>query len=91
MTGAIRIPEEMPLLLSSATASSRARGLGLCGSVARQAVSSRVGTERFTWTFTFSFMRLKISRSERTSGDLVRTETGLPASSRASSTSRVSR
>ena len=34
----------MPARLSSATASSRARGLGVCGSVARQASSSSVGS-----------------------------------------------
>ena len=35
----------MPARLSSATASSRLRGCGVCGSVARQAFSSMVGTE----------------------------------------------
>ena len=35
-----------PARLSSATASSRARGCGVCGSVARHAFSSSVGTER---------------------------------------------
>ena len=46
--GAMRTPESMPLERSSATASRRAAGLGVWGSVARQASSSRVGTERLT-------------------------------------------
>ena len=50
INGAIRTPESMPRRRSSATASRRAVGLGVCGSVARQAFSSRVGTERLTET-----------------------------------------
>ncbi len=46
----MRTPESMPRRRSSATASRRAAGLGVCGSVARQASSSRVGTERLTET-----------------------------------------
>src|SRR4051795_8784049 len=47
MSGAIRIPVGIPARLSSPTASSRARGCGVCGSVARHAFSSSVGTDRF--------------------------------------------
>ena len=46
ISGAIRTPVGIPLRLSSATASSRARGCGVCGSVARHAFSSSVGTDR---------------------------------------------
>jgi len=35
ISGAIRMPVGMPTRLSSATASSRARGCGVCGSVER--------------------------------------------------------
>ena len=45
ISGAIRIPVRIPARLSSATASSRARGCGVCGSVARHAFSSSVGTD----------------------------------------------
>ena len=46
ISGAIRTPVSIPASCSSATASSRFRGLGVCGSVARHAFSSSVGTER---------------------------------------------
>ncbi len=49
----------------------------MCGSVARQAFSSRVGTERLTETSSFFAIRSKISTSRITSEDLVRTETGV--------------
>jgi hypothetical protein len=85
ISGAIRIPESIPRRRSSATASSRAAGLGVCGSVARQAASSRVGTERLTDTFSpAATKRSKISTSRITSGDLVSTETGVRASNNAS-------
>ncbi len=75
----------MPRLRSSATASSRATGLGVCRSVARHASSSNVGTERFTDTLSpASTKRSKISTSRITSGDLVSTETGVRAASKAS-------
>ena len=45
ISGATRIPVLIPARLSSATASSRARGFGVCGSVARHARSSIVGTD----------------------------------------------
>ena len=67
----------MPRRRSSATASRRAAGLGVCGSVARQASSSRVGTERLTETGSRFAIRSKISTSRIASGDLVRTETGV--------------
>ena len=84
ISGAIRIPESIPRRRSSATASSRAPGLGVCGSVARQARSSSVGTERFTDTFSpRSRIRSKISMSRNTSGDFVSTDTGVSAASSA--------
>ena len=43
ISGAISTPVGMPARLSSATASIRLRGCGVCGSLARQAFSSRVG------------------------------------------------
>ena len=46
ISGAIRIPVGIPAALSFATASSRARGCGVCGSLARHAFSSSVGTDR---------------------------------------------
>ena len=50
ISGAIRTPVGIPARLSSATASSRARGCGVCGSVARHAFSSSVGTDRHALT-----------------------------------------
>ena len=47
ISGATRTPVGMPARLSSATASSRARGFGVCGSLARHAFSSSVGIDRF--------------------------------------------
>jgi hypothetical protein len=52
ISGAIKTPELIPRSFNFATASRRARGCGVCGSVARQATSSRVGTERLTETST---------------------------------------
>ena len=46
ISGAIRTPVRIPARFSSATASIRFRGCGVCGSVARQAFSSRVGIDR---------------------------------------------
>ncbi len=46
ISGAIRTPVGIPARFSSATASRRARGLGVCGSVARHAFSSSVGIDR---------------------------------------------
>ena len=90
ISGATRTPVGIPARLSSATASSRARGLGVCGSLARHAFSSIVGTERFALmsvTAAISFIR---SRSRSSSGDLVSTEHGLAASRSASQIPRMS-
>ena len=76
ISGAIRIPVGMPLRLSSATASSRARGFGVCGSVARQAFSSSVGTDRQALTSVTAAISFSRSRSRSTSGDFVRIEHG---------------
>jgi len=81
----------MPRRRSSATASRRAAGLGVCGSVARHASSSRVGTERLTETGSRFAIRAKISTSRITSGDLVSTETGVSASSSAARMSGIIR
>ena len=91
ISGAIRTPESIPRRRSSATASSRAPGLGVCGSVARQASSSRVGTERLTETGRRFAIRSKISTSRIASGDLVSTETGVPACSSAARISGIIR
>ena len=81
ISGAISTLVGMPARLSSATASSRARGWGVCGSVERHAFSSRVGTESAalmsgTWRIS--------SRSRNSSGDFVSTEAGVPESRNAS-------
>ena len=92
ISGAMRTPESMPRRRSSATASRRAAGLGVCGSVARQASSSRVGTERLTETASpFFAIRSNSFTSRITSGDLVRTETGVSASSSAAKISGIIR
>ena len=80
INGAIRMPVGIPARLSSATASRRLRGWGVCGSVSRQAFSSSVGTDRLaanSVTSTSSFIS-SMSRSSR--GDLVSTEQGLAKS-----------
>ena len=77
ISGATRTPVGMPARLSSATASSRARGLGVCGSLARQAFSSSVGTERFALTSVTAAISCSRSRSRSSSGDFVSTEHGL--------------
>ncbi len=46
INGAIRMPAGTPASFSFRTASSRARGDGVCGSVSRHAPSSIVGTDR---------------------------------------------
>src|SRR5262249_35579348 len=50
ISGATRTPEGIPASLPLATASSRLRGCGVCGSVSRQILSSSVGTEKLTET-----------------------------------------
>ncbi len=62
----------------------------MCGSLARHAFSSIVGTERLALmsvTSAISFMR---SRSRSSSGDFVSTEHGLAASRIASQIPRIS-
>ena len=80
----------MPWRLSSATASSRARGCGVCGSVARHAFSSSVGTDRHALTSVPSAISCSRSRSRSSSGDFVRIEHGFAASRIASQIPRMS-
>ena len=70
----------MPARLSSATASSRACGCGVCGSVARQAFASSVGIDRFAWIWVTAAISFMSSMSRSSSGDFVRIEQGLRAS-----------
>ena len=63
ISGAIRTPVGIPARLSSATASRRAFGLGVWGSVARHAFSSSVGIERFALTLVRSPIWRRRSRS----------------------------
>jgi hypothetical protein len=54
--------------LSSPTASSRARGFGVCGSLARHAFSSIVGTERFALmsvTSAISLHEVEVAQQQR--------------------------
>ena len=90
ISGAIRIPVGIPTRLSSATASSRARGCGVCGSVARQAFSSSVGTDRHALTRARSAISSSRSVSRSSSGDFVRIEHGLAKSRIASQIPRIS-
>ena len=91
ISGATSTPVGMPARLSSPTASRRARGLGVCGSLARHASRSIVGTERFALTGATAAISLSRSRSRSTSGDFVSTEHGLRVSRNAAQTSRISR
>ena len=61
-------------------ASSRARGFGVCGSVARHAFSSSVGTDRHALTSVTAAISFSRSTSRSSSGDLVRIEHGFAAS-----------
>ncbi len=90
ISGAMRMPVGMPWRLSSATASSRARGFGVCGSVARHAFSSSVGTDRQALTSVTAAISFSRSTSRSTSGDFVRIEHGLAASRSASQMPRMS-
>ena len=69
-------PVFIPARTSSATASIRLRGCGVCGSVALQAFSSRVGIERFAANSVRAEISFISSTSRRRSGDLVSTEHG---------------
>ena len=84
ISGAISTPVGIPARLSSATASSRARGFGVCGSVARQAFSSSVGIDRHALMLVRSAISSISGRSRSSSGDLVSTEHGLAESRSAS-------
>ena len=84
ISGATRIPQGMPARFSSPTASSRARGFGVCGSVARHAFSSSVGTDRHALTSVTAAISRSSGRSRSSSGDFVRIEHGLRASRSAS-------
>ena len=90
ISGAIRMPVGIPARLSSATASSRARGCGVCGSLARHAFSSSVGTERHALISVRSATSRIRSRSRSSSGDFVRIEHGFAASRSASQIPRIS-
>ena len=90
ISGAIRMPVGMPAAFSFATASSRALGCGVCGSVARHAFSSSVGTERHALISARSATSSIRSRSRRSSGDLVRIEHGFAASRSAAQIPRMS-
>ena len=91
ISGATSTPFGIPLRTSSATASTRFRGCGVCGSVARQAFSSSVGIDRFALNSVRSASSQNRSRSRSSSGDLVNTEHGLEKSRIASQTPLVSR
>ena len=84
ISGATSTPVGIPARLSSPTASSLARGLGVCGSVARQAFSSSVGTDRLALIGATSATSFISERSRKRSGDLVSTEQGLRKSRNAS-------
>ena len=85
ISGAIRTPVGIPARFSSATASRRARGLGVCGSVARHAFSSSVGIDRQALNCVRCASSRISSISRSNSGDLVSTEHGLPVPPAASS------
>ena len=80
----------IPARFSSATASIRLRGCGVCGSVSRHAFSSSVGIDRFAVKSVRSEISFIRSRSRRSSGDLVSTEHGFAKSRIASQIPRMS-
>ena len=90
ISGAISTPVGIPARLSSATASRRARGLGVCGSVSRQAFSSRVGIDRHAVKLVRAAISSISRRSRSSRGDFVSTEQGLAASRIASQMPRIS-
>ena len=91
ISGAISTPVGMPARLSSATASSRARGFGVCGSVSRHAFSSSVGIDRHAVNSVRRAISSISSRSRSKSGDFVSTEHGFAASRSASQMPSISR
>ena len=84
MSGAISTPVGMPARFSSATASIRLRGCGVCGSLARHAFSSSVGMERFAANPAAAWTSFISSMSRSSSGDFVSTDDGVPESRMAS-------
>lgn len=90
MSGATRIPVLIPARVSSATASIRARGLGVCGSVARHALSSIVGIDSAAPKSARDASSVIRSRSRSSNGDLVRIDPGLRASIIACQMPRIS-
>ncbi len=65
-------------------------GCGVCGSVARHAFSSSVGTERQALSSVRSAISRSRSMSRSSSGDLVRIEHGFAASRSTSQIPRMS-
>ena len=80
ISGATSTPVGIPARFSSPTAASRVFGCGVCGSLARHAFSSSVGTERFATNSVRAAICLKSGRSRSNSGDLLRTEHGFEKS-----------
>ena len=78
-TGATSTPHRTPAARSRATASSRWRGWGVPGSVARHTSVSTVPIERLTDTSVRCDASASRSASRTTSVDLVRMENGLRA------------
>ena len=91
ISGAISTPVSIPARVSSPTASSRARGFGVCGSVARHARSSSVGTDTAALKASARGDLAHQLESRSSSGDFVSTEHGLAASRRASQMPGISR
>ena len=78
----------MPWRLSSATASIRLRGCGVCGSVDRHSFSSSVGIDRLALMFGTRFIS---STSRSSSGDFDSTDAGVFESASARQISGISR
>ena len=91
ISGAIRTLVGIPARFSSATASMRLRGCGVCGSLARHGFSSSVGIDRFAWMSVTAAISFISSRSRSSSGDFVSTEQGLRKSRIASQIPGISR
>ena len=91
ISGAISTPVGIPARLSSATASIRLRGCGVCGSLARHAFSSSVGIDRLAANPATSWICLISSMSRSSSGDFVSTDDGVPESRMASQIPGMSR
>ena len=75
----------MPASLNFATASSRLRGCGVCGSVWRQIFSSRVGTEKLTETSAhLGQLEVEVEVAQWQAATCVRIEVGVSVSRSAS-------